>query len=126
MSAALALRVVAALGSLTAVAAGTIYLHRHFPQMYPRERTRLDPRSYGVIRMALALGAVVGGLGAVFSLVDTLGTVQALGAGATGLLAGLAILLPDWLGPAMVRFGVGLLVGGGLFAAIVEVRNARR
>lgn len=125
MVTALALRAVAALGLLTAVAAGTAYAYRHLPRLYPRERTRLDARSYRVVRSALALGTVVGGLGATVSLVDTVGTVRALGVRSSGLLAGLAILLPDWLGPSMVRVGVVLLVGGSVFASVVDVWNRR-
>jgi hypothetical protein len=118
------LRAVALAGFLAALGGGTAVCYRGLPVVYPRERTRLDPRSYRVVRGALATGAVVGAVGAVTSLVDTVGTVRALGGRRTGLLAGAAILLPDSLGPAMVRVGVALLVGGALLAAVVEVRAA--
>lgn len=121
----LVLRGVAVVGSLTAVAAGSVYLYRRVPSVYPRGRTRLDARSYRVVRAALAVGVVIGALGAVVAVVDTVGTVRALGAQRTGFLTGLAILLPDWLGPGMVRVGVGMLVGGAVLAGAVEVRNAR-
>lgn len=119
------LHVVAAVGFLTALGAGAVYVHRHVPRAYPRERTRLDERTYRAVRGILAPGLVLGGVGAVLSLVDTVGTVQALEASRTGLPAGVAILVPVWLGPAMVTVGVALLVGAATLAGVVEVRNAR-
>lgn len=118
------LRAVALVGFILALAGGTALCYRALPDVYPRERTRLDPRSYRVVRTALATGTVVGAVGAVTSLVDTVGTVRLLEGRprGSGLVAGAAILLPDWLGPVMVRLGVALLVGAALLAGVVEVR----
>lgn len=121
-----ALQVAAGLGFLVAVGTATAAAHQYLPRAYPRERTRLDPRTYRVVRGALAVGLVVGGLGAALSLVDTVGTIGALEASRSGLLAGVALLVPAWLGPAMVKTGIASLVGGAALAGAVEFRNARR
>lgn len=125
MGESLVLRGVAAVGFLTALSAGSVYVHRHVPRVYPQERTRLDERTYRAVRGALAPGLVLGSVGAVLSLIDTVGTVRALEASQTGLLAAMAILVPVWLGPTMVKAGVALLVGAAILAGVAEVRNAR-
>lgn len=114
----------AAVGLVVALAAATASTFRHLPRAYPRERTRLSARIYRVVRGALAVGLVVGAAGALLALVDTVGTILVLDASRTGSLAGIALLVPVWLGPTMVWVGTALLVGGALVAGVGELRTA--
>jgi hypothetical protein len=119
------LRLAALVGFLAATAGGSVSLYRFVPRAYPREATRLDEGSYRVVRAALSLGIVLGAFGTVLSVVDAVGTVRALAGGQRGLLAGLAILIPLGATRAMVYAGGTLLVGAGLLAGAVELRNGR-
>lgn len=118
------IQVVAVVGFLTTVAAGSVYLYTYVPGVYPRKRTRLDPRTYRIVRTSLAVGTVIGAFGAVLSIVDTVGSIRAMLSQEAGLLAGVAILVPAWLGPTIVRVGGGLLVGAASLAGVIELRNA--
>jgi hypothetical protein len=125
MTGGLLLRLAALVGFLVATAGGTAYLYRNVPRAYPREATRLDERTYRVVRAALSLGVVLGTVGTALSAVDAVGTVRALEGGRRGLVAGLAILIPLGATRAMVYGGGALLVVAGLLAGAVELRNAR-
>lgn len=117
------LRIAALVGFLATAVGATAYAHRLVPSVYPRERTRLDERTYRYVRAGIALGVVLGALGAVLSVVDAVGTVRALGQNKEGLLAGLAILIPLHVARGMAYLGGALLVGSALLAGAVEFRS---
>jgi hypothetical protein len=110
-------------GSVTVLVAATVVVHRYLPRAYPRDETALDPRSYHVVRTAFAAGLPTGAGGAVLSLVETVGGVR-VASGTTGLLPGIALLVPAWVGPWTARLGVGLLLAAALLAGAVELRAA--
>lgn len=126
MPASLALRAAALLGFLLAFGGGTAYVYRHLPRVYPREETALDARTYRVVRSGIAVGVAGGVLGTLVTLVDAVGTVRALGRAEPGLVAGLAILIPDRLGRGLIVVSVAVLLVAALLAAAVEYRNVRR
>lgn len=113
-------------GAALVLSAVLVLLARHvyltLPETMPPAETALAPGEYTAVRIGLVAGGAVGTAGAAVAVLDTAGTVAAVGPGERGLLGDLAAAIPEWVATTGLLAGAALLVGTALLAAAAELR----
>ncbi|MEF8773820.1 MAG: hypothetical protein V5A37_03780 [Halobacteriales archaeon] len=108
------------LGAVLAVLARHVYLS--LPEAMPPAETALTPAEYAAVRAGLVAGGAIGTAGAAVAVLDTVGTVTAVGPGERGLPGDMAAAIPEWVATTGLLAGAALLALAGVLAVAAELR----